>query len=47
MSVDVYAVLESELETCFICGALVRRGSSSMQHAAWHRRLEGEDVAPA
>ncbi len=30
MSVDVYAVLESELETCFR-----------------HRRLEGEDVAPA
>jgi hypothetical protein len=43
---DAYAVLEAEFDNCFICGALVRRGSGAMQHEAWHRRLEGEDVAP-
>jgi hypothetical protein len=46
MSVDdVYAILNAELEDCFICGALLRR-RYSIQHEAWHRRLEGDDVAP-
>jgi hypothetical protein len=43
---DAYAILNYELESCFICGALVRRGNGSIQHEAWHRRLEGDDVAP-
>lgn len=45
MSVDdVYAILSAETEDCFICGVLLRRGNSAMQHEAWHRRLEGDDV---
>jgi hypothetical protein len=43
---DVYAVLEAELQNCWICGALVRRGANAMLHDDWHRRLEGEGVAP-
>jgi hypothetical protein len=41
----VVEILEYDIESCFICGALVYR-RNSVQHESWHRRLEGEDVAP-
>jgi hypothetical protein len=46
MTDDVYAVLRSEFESCFICGAMVERLNGSLLNEAWHRRLEGEDVSP-